>query len=210
MPTSSSPVAEPTPDGLRVVLASASPRRRELLGRLGVEPVVVPADVDEEPRPGEPAAVLVGRLAAAKARAVAAASDDLVVAADTVVVIDGEVCNKPLDDADAARMLRRLSGRRHEVITGVHVRFREREAASAVRTEVEFRALGDDEIAAYVATGEPADKAGAYAIQGGAGAFAVAVRGSDTNVIGLPLAELVALAAQVGVTIGPGRAPAAR
>ncbi len=190
-----------------VVLASASPRRRELLGRLGIAPDVRPADVDETPAPGEAATDLVLRLAAAKAEAVARdladAARTLVVAADTEVELDGDVLGKPADDEAAAEMLRRLSGRSHRVVTGLAVRLGDRVATRAVGTEVRLRTVSPAEIDAYVATGEPRDKAGAYAVQGGAGAFVVGIDGSDSNVIGLPLADLVACAAEVGVTILP-------
>lgn len=182
----------------RFVLASASPRRRELLGRLGIDPVVRPVDVDERPRPGEPARDLVLRLAHAKAAACDAPVADVVLAADTVVVVDGDVLGKPVDAADAAAMLRRLSGRGHEVLTAVVVRHDGRVGEAVVSTEVAFRALEPAEIAWYVATGEPADKAGAYAIQGGAGAFVTGIVGSDTSVIGLPLAATVDLLRAVG------------
>jgi len=186
-----------------VVLASASPRRRELLGRLGIEPEVVVAEVDEAPLEAEDPAATVARLAAAKAGAVDAAPGALVVGADTEVVLDGRVLGKPADPGAAARMLRSLSGREHEVLTGLHVRCDDRNAGAVERTVVRFRALGDDEIAAYVASAEPYDKAGGYGIQGAGGAFVERIEGSDTNVVGLPLATLVRLAADVGVTLLP-------
>ena len=183
--------ADPGPE---VILASGSPRRRELLRAIGVEPVVQPADVDETPGRGEAAAALVTRLAAAKAEAVPAGDDSLVIAADTVVVLEGDILGKPTDADDARAMLRRLSGRTHEVVTGVHVRRGDRRASAVEVSEVRFRRLTSDEIDAYVATGEPLDKAGAYAIQGGAGAFVEGLTGSRTNVIGLPTAAVVGLA----------------
>lgn len=191
----------------RVVLASASPRRLELLRRLGVEPEVRPAHVDEAPHAGEAPPVTVARLAAAKARAVDAPGDVLVIGADTEVVLDGEVLGKPGDAGQAAAMLRRLSGRAHTVITGVHLRCRDREAGSVEATTVWFRPLSEEEIAAYVAGPEPYDKAGGYAIQGAGGAFVERIAGSDTNVVGLPLATVVRLAREVGVELltAPGR-----
>lgn len=186
-----------------VVLASGSPRRLELLRRLGLDPEVRPADVDEAPLPGEAPAATVARLAAAKARAVDGPADLLVIGADTEVVLDGDVLGKPADAAGAAALLRSLSGREHVVLTGVHVRFAGREAAAVEATVVRFRALRDDEIEAYVATGEPLDKAGGYGIQGAGGMFVERIEGSDTNVVGLPLATLVGLAAGVGVTLLP-------
>lgn len=191
--------------GVRIVLASASPRRAELLRRIGQEPVVIPADVDESPLADEDAVAHVLRLAAAKADAVAGRvrPDDLIVAADTVVVLDGSILGKPADDEDAARMLRTLSGRVHEVVTGVRLQLGARAESRAVSTRVTFRAITEDEITAYVASGEPSDKAGAYAVQGGAGAFTTGIDGSDTNVIGLPLADVVGLAAELGVRLLP-------
>lgn len=186
-----------------VVLASGSPRRLELLRRLGLDPEVRVAAVDEALRPGEAPAATVARLAAAKARAVEAPYGALVVAADTEVVLDGTVLGKPADDPEATAMLRSLSGREHVVLTGVHVRWGEREAAAVEETVVRFRGLGDDEVAAYVATGEPHDKAGGYGIQGAGGMFVERIEGSDTNVVGLPLATVVRLAAEVGVTLLP-------
>lgn len=186
-----------------VVLASGSPRRLELLRRLGIDPEVRAADVDEAPHPGEAPPTTVARLAAAKARAVDAPAGALVVAADTEVVLDGTVLGKPADDAEAAAMLRSLSGRDHTVLTGVHVRCDGREAAAVEETVVRFRDLHDDEIEAYVATGEPHDKAGGYGIQGAGGMFVERIEGSDTNVVGLPLATVVRLAADVGITVLP-------
>ena len=190
-----------------LVLASGSPRRRELLAPLGIPFEVRPADVDESPLPGEPAGDLVRRLAVAKALAGLAAApepDVVVLAADTVAAVAGEVLGKPVDDHDAVRMLRRLSGTRHEVLTGVAVA-RRRPAPSGtssieaglgdavaievavVATIVTMAELSDRDIAAYVATGEPMDKAGAYAIQGGAAAFVDGYDGSYSNVVGLPM-----------------------
>ena len=146
-----------------VILASASPRRRELLSQIGIAHVVDPADVDEDRRPGEPPADYVLRVAQAKADAVAARHPRgrVVIAADTAVVLDGEPYGKPRDAADATRMLRQLAGRTHEVLTAVVVRRNDRARARTVVTRVTLRALADDEIAAYCATDEPYDKAGA-------------------------------------------------
>ncbi len=191
-----------------VVLASGSPRRLELLRRIGVEPVVRPADIDESPLAGEDAADLVTRLARAKATlavsmSVGTGADHLVLAADTVVVLGDEVLGKPDGPGHARAMLRRLSGRSHQVLTGVHVRHAGLERGAVEATEVVFRDLTDVEIDAYVATGEPLDKAGAYGIQGAGGMFVARIAGSDSNVIGLPLATVVALAAEVGVALLP-------
>lgn len=182
-----------------LTLASQSPRRRELLAGLGLSLEVRPARTDETPRAGEAPRDYVGRVAREKARAV---RGTVVLAADTTVALGGDIFGKPEDDADAARMLRALAGRSHEVLTGVCVRSAasgEREVV--VATEVAFAPLSDDEIAWYIATGEPRDKAGAYAIQGVAGAFVSAVRGSVSNVIGLPLAETLALLRAAGLPL---------
>lgn len=195
----------------RIILASASPRRLELLARLGLEPLVRPADVDETIFTDEAAEPYVARLARIKAEAVAGgtdtAADDLIVAADTVVVLggvtSGDVLGKPTGPADAASMLRRLSGATHHVLTGVHLVRGDRAASAVETTEVLFRTIIDAEIEAYVATGEPLDKAGAYAIQGAGGMFVEGIVGSDTNVIGLPLATVVTLAAELDVTLLP-------
>ncbi|GEJ57969.1 Maf family protein [Anaeromyxobacter diazotrophicus] len=176
---------------MTLTLASQSPRRRELLARLGLALDVRPADVDEGTRPGEEARAYVLRVAEAKARAVDAPG--VVLAADTAVVLDGRILGKPRDDAEAAAMLRALSGRAHEVMTGVCARGAGRQELVAVTSAVELAALSERQIAWYVATGEPRDKAGAYAVQGVASAFVTAVRGSVSNVIGLPLAETLEL-----------------
>ena len=174
------------------ILASASPRRRELLAQAGFTFEVVPADVPEVQKPGEDPIHFVTRLAREKAEAVAATHtltpDTLVLGADTIVVVDEEILGKPRDEADAARMLRQLSGKTHQVITGVCLaKGRERQRAAEV-TFVRFNTLSDPEIDAYVATGEPLDKAGAYAIQGRAGRWVPRIHGCYFNVVGLPLA----------------------
>lgn len=176
---------------MRVVLASQSPRRRWLLASAGLEVEVRPVAVDETPAEGEPPAELAERLARAKAWEVDDDGDAPVVAADTVVSLRGEVLGKPLDDADARKMLRRLSGDEHDVLTGYCVRFRGQERAGVVRTQVWFRSLRDEEVERYIRSGEASDKAGAYGIQGEAGPFVDRLAGSYTNVIGLPLAEVL-------------------
>lgn len=193
-------------DSPEVVLASASPRRLELLDRLGVEPTVLPPDIDETPLPAEAADAYVVRLAVAKAAAVAATltGDALVIAADTTVEIDGDILAKPLDAVDAAVMLRRLSGRRHRVFTGVAVRRGDDVRSEVVATGVRFAALTEADIDWYVGTGEPLDKAGAYALQGAGGVFVEAVEGSVSNVVGLPLHTVVRLAAGLGVRLVAG------
>ena len=185
---------------MRLVLASQSPRRREMLAALGFELELRPADVDETVVPGEPAREYALRLAREKARAVGRAVDP-VVAADTAVVLDGEILGKPRDDGDARRMLRALSGRRHEVLSAVCVRFGGHELAEAVTSVVVLDPLSDAFVDWYVASGEPRDKAGAYAVQGLAGAAVRRVEGSVTNVIGLPLAETLALLSRAGVRL---------
>jgi septum formation protein len=180
-----------------LTLASQSPRRRELLGGLGIALEVRPAHADETPRPGEAPAAYARRVAREKARAV---PGDMVLAADTTVAVDGEILGKPAGPADAARMLRLLSGRRHEVISAVCLRRPavRLEFDALVSTAVEVAPLDERTIAWYVATGEPLDKAGAYAVQGRFGAFVRAVHGSITNVIGLPLDETLALLRRAG------------
>lgn len=175
-----------------LLLASASPRRRELLAQIGVDFHVCPADVDETPLPGEPPEATVVRLARAKAAA-APAGGLPVLGADTVVVIDGTLLGKPVDAGDAAAMLRRLSGRTHEVMTAVAIAGGGRLASRLSRTQVTFRVLSAAEIARYVAGGEPADKAGAYAIQGQGAVFVAHIAGSYSGVVGLPLCETVDL-----------------
>jgi septum formation protein len=181
----------------RLVLASASPRRREYLERLGYRFEVAVPGIEERARPGEGAVEYVERNAREKAADVAARAgiDAVVVAADTVVVLDGRILEKPDGEADAREMLRALSGRSHQVVTGVCARgpARDGEAAErgfSVSTDVEFKELPEEEIEAYVCGGEPMDKAGAYAIQGGAAYMVRRIAGSYTNVVGLPLAEL--------------------
>lgn len=193
----------------RLILASASPRRRELLeDRLGLQVEVRPADVDEAPKHGEAPAAMVQRLARRKVAAVEAELDDLVVAADTVVIVDGEVLGKPGDPTRAEHMLRALSGREHAVLTGVAVRMGPKGASGVDRTKVRFRRLGPQEIQWYVETGEPLDKAGGYAIQGIGGIYVEHLEGSETGVIGLPLGRLALLAASVGANLMDYRRPA--
>jgi septum formation protein len=185
----------------RILLASASPRRRELLVQLGLAFEVAAPDVDETPLPGEAPQPYVGRLAMVKAAAVAAEPGTLVIAADTTVEIDGEILAKPQDDADARAMLRRLSGRTHQVHTGVALRLGDRTVSEVVTSFVTFTVLTEAQIGWYVATGEPMDKAGAYAVQGAGGVFVARVDGSVSNVIGLPLHTVVRLGEQLGVQL---------
>lgn len=178
-----------------IVLASASPRRSELLELAGVCFRVAPADIPEEPLPGEEAVPHALRLAEGKARAAAGreTAGRWFIGADTIVVLDGRIMGKPADDADAFRMLSALSGREHQVVTAYAVLDREqgRCETRAVVTRVLFKQLQDQEIHAYINSGCPLDKAGAYAIQGGAAHFVREIHGSYTNVVGLPTCELV-------------------
>ncbi|MEA2552240.1 MAG: nucleoside triphosphate pyrophosphatase [Fimbriimonadaceae bacterium] len=174
-----------------VVLASASPRRQELLRRLVPEFEVDSADIDETPLVGERPWATAERLALEKGRVVFARHpDSLVIAGDTIVAIGDLQLGKPADAEDAANMLERLSAREHLVITGVALIRAGREEVFSVTTKVTFRALSREEIVSYVETGEPMDKAGAYAIQGGAAGFVERYEGSITNVIGFPVEEI--------------------
>ncbi len=200
-----------TAPGVDLVLASASPRRRELLASLGVAFRVRPSDVEERLQPG-PLRDAVAALAEDKARAVAGTmAVGVVLGADTVVVIDGEVLGKPATAEEARGMLRRLAGREHEVITGVAAvdAATGRAVRTAVVSRVRMRAYDEAEIAAYVATGEPMDKAGAYAIQEGGRRLVAGWEGSYTNVIGLPLDETAALLRGFGVPVTSPSGPEA-
>ncbi|MFP2957747.1 Maf family protein [Myxococcus sp. 1LA] len=192
-------------DQTLLVLASASPRRRELLSQLDIRFTVSAADIDETPHVGEAAMDYVGRLAREKARVVAARHPGAwVLAADTTVALGTELMGKPRDAEEAQAMLSRLSGRTHDVYTGVALAGRHEEAL-VVHTRVTFRALSAAEMAWYANSGEPLDKAGAYAIQGKGGFLVAGVEGSTSNVVGLPLGETVALLERAGVPV-PWRA----
>jgi nucleoside triphosphate pyrophosphatase len=173
---------------VELVLASSSPRRKALLEAAGIACRIIPAQIDETPEPAETPSEHVRRLARAKALEVARSEPHaIILGADTVVVIDGRILGKPAGDADARRMLRRLSGRVHRVYTGVAL-WHEGELRDAVDvTEVEMSALSEEQIDWYVASGEPADKAGAYAIQGLASRFITRIIGSHSTVVGLPV-----------------------
>jgi len=179
---------------MKLILASASPRRAEILRAAGIAFTVLSSAVDETPLPGESATEMVRRLAAGKAELVAARAvgPAIVIAADTVVALDGAVMGKPRTSEDARHMLEKLSGRTHSVITGVAlVRLPDVERREfAEITQVHFTALSDEEIVRYLSSGEPFDKAGAYAIQGVAGRFIPRIDGCYFNVVGLPLARL--------------------
>lgn len=185
---------------MAMILASQSPRRRELLGQMGFSFTVRPARGEELPHPELTPAQLVEELARQKALEVSAeaASDDVVVAADTVVAVDGTVLGKPRDRAHAAEMLSALSGREHTVYTGVAVKRGEKLLVEHEATQVRFRPLTQREIHLYIQTGEPMDKAGSYGIQGYGALLVEGIRGDYFNVVGLPICRLGRMLAQVG------------
>lgn len=179
------------------ILASGSPRRRDLLGQLGLSPRIIKPDVDEAVREGEPPHEFVLRTAREKGDAVCSrhgVDSGWVLSADTTVVLGEEILGKPRDERDAVAMLRKLSGQKHRVLTGVCLRYMGGDTAriqeGVVLTEVSFKELSDEEIERYVATGDPLDKAGSYSIQGPSSYFVRAIEGSYTNVVGLPLTEV--------------------
>lgn len=189
-------------DARILVLASSSPRRRQLLGQLGIPLEVDAPSVDETDQPGEAPPAYVARVAKKKGQAVVERhAGRVVLAADTAVVVDGRILGKPQGSEQARHMLRTLSGRAHEVRTGVFAAGPAGEEALVVTTRVIFRTLSEEEIGWYVATGEPLDKAGAYAIQERGSAFVRAVEGSHSNVVGLPLVESLALLDRVGLVL---------
>ncbi len=190
----------------RIVLASTSPRRRELLQQIGLEFAVVPADIDETVLSGETPEGHVVRLSLGKAATVSQRSEvdgRWFIGSDTIVLLDDQILGKPKDADHARTMLRRLSGREHQVLSGFAVidRKQQRHRCEAVSTKVVFRDLTDDEIERYIATGEPADKAGSYAIQGLGVCFVAAIEGSYTNVVGLPLCRLTLALRELGVPL---------
>lgn len=182
---------------MRIVLASGSPRRQYLLVSAGYDVQVMMPQIDESAKANEPAWDYVARLAREKALAIGHNKAEPVVAADTSVVLNGQLLGKPDDDAHAERMLRALSGQEHVVMTGYFVGSSSSSRQGVVQTKVRFRTLSDDEIKAYVMTGEPRDKAGAYGIQGQGGALIDQIAGSYTNVIGLPLREVLVALSEV-------------
>ena len=185
-----------------LILASASPRRRDLLQNLGLTFDILPADIDETPLQGETPEDLVNRLSTQKAAAIAAQhSQALVIAADTVVTLEGDVLGKPEDSAENKRFTQRLSGRTHRVYTGHAVQRGEEVAACVTSTEVTFRDLSEHEIAWYVSTGEGMDKAGGYAIQGYGAALVSEIHGCYFNVVGLSVANLLELTKRLGVEL---------
>ena len=184
-----------------VVLASGSPRRRELLDQLGIVFSVRAADIDESVLDGEDPVTYVARLSREKAAAVPVDTGTLVIAADTTVDVDGTILGKPADPAEARSMLAAMSGRRHHVHTGVTLRLDERSVTEVTTTAVDVVVIDEATAAWYVATGEPFDKAGGYAIQGAGGVLVAAVTGSVSNVVGLPLATVRSLATRLGVDL---------
>jgi septum formation protein len=186
-----------------LLLASASPRRRELLERVGIALEVRAADIDETPLVGEPPRDYVARIAREKVHAVARRPGQWALAADTTVTIDGEILGKASDEAEARAMLRKLEGRCHQVVTAWQIHGDERSSAGWCETDVDMIAMSERMIDDYVASGEWRGKAGAYAIQGIGAALVSAVRGSVTNVIGLPLVEVLAQLEALGA---PSRA----
>jgi septum formation protein len=198
-----------------LILASSSPRRRELLTQAGLEFSVEPAAINEDRMPDEVAAKYVLRLAVEKAQVVWAARqaedtvDDplLVVGADTCVLVNGQILGKPVDSADARRMLELLSGRCHQVLTGIAVISRATTVSDVEVTQVYFDLIGEKELVHYIATGEPLDKAGAYAIQGYAARWIPRIEGCYFNVVGLPIARTIALLDEARVAAAAGKTP---
>jgi septum formation protein len=187
---------------LRLILGSASPRRKEILAQLGIVPdLILPTDIDEDPRKGELPLPYAARLAREKALAVPAAPEDIVLCADTTVALGRRILGKPADAGEAAAFLVALGGRRHQVITAVAVRRGERVLARESVSAVKMKRLSDAELNAYLASGEWQGKAGGYGIQGLAGAFIPWISGSFTGIMGLPVAETAALLGAVGYPV---------
>ena len=186
---------------MALILASASPRRQELLKLFGVPFTVRVADIDETMDLSRPAFDEVARVSRLKALAIPRNADDVVIAADTIVVCEGKVLGKPRDEEDAFRILSLLSGRHHEVMTGMTVLRGEEIVTHTEVTKIHFRELHPDEIRAYIASGEPMDKAGAYGIQGGAALFADQMEGDYYNVMGLPVCRLAMILRSLGLPI---------
>ena len=186
---------------MNVILASQSPRRRELLGLTGLDFIIRVADIDETMDPGKPPFDEVSRVSRLKAQAVARKPGDVVIAADTIVVCEGQVLGKPRNEEDAFRILSLLSGRSHEVMTGMTVLRGDEIVTHTEVTKIHFRPLHPEEIRAYIATGEPMDKAGAYGIQGGAALFADGMDGDYYNVMGLPVCRLGMILRELGLPV---------
>lgn len=186
---------------MNVILASQSPRRRELLGLFRIPFQVKVADIDESMEPGADPAAQVALVSRRKAEAIERNTDDIIIAADTIVVCDGEILGKPQSEADAFRMLKLLSGRSHQVMTGLTVIRGDRCISGTEITDVVFRELSDSEIRRYIATNEPMDKAGSYGIQGGASLFVEKISGDYFNVVGLPVCRLGLVLQQLAPTL---------
>lgn len=182
---------------MNLILASQSPRRKELLGLLGIPFTICVSHADETMDPALTPRLAVAEVSLRKALATPRQDTDVVIAADTIVVCDGVILGKPTDEADACRMLQMLSGRSHQVMTGLTVLYGDRSASITEVTDVYFRELTDKEISRYVASGEPVDKAGAYGIQSGAALFAEKLCGDYYNVMGLPVCRLVKVLRQL-------------
>ena len=186
---------------MNLILASQYPRRRELLGLTGLDFMVRVADIDETMDPGKAPFDEVARVSRLKALAVSREPDDVVIAADTIVVCEGQVLGKPRDEEDAFRILSLLSGRHHEVMTGMTVLRGEEIVTHTEVTKIHFRDLHPEEVRAYIASGEPMDKAGAYGIQGGAALFADQMEGDYYNVMGLPVCRLAMILRSFGLPV---------
>ena len=190
-----------------ILLASGSPRRRDLLEKLGWNIKIIIPEINENPLPNESPENLCARLSVEKASKIACMppyhkkEGILVVAADTIVVVDGDVLGKPADEEESIHMLKRLQGRAHDVLTGVSVIWEGKILSSVERTKVNFRALSDDAIRAYAATGEGADKAGAYAIQDKGSLLVASIEGDYFNVVGLPLCRLSLMLEEIGMSL---------
>jgi len=189
---------------MNIILASGSPRRRDLLEKLGWNIKIIVPEIDENPLPDESPENLCIRLSVEKAAKIAAMPDNkefLIIAADTIVVIDGDVLGKPIDGHEGIYMLKRLQGRAHDVLTGVSVIWQGKTLSGVERTRVYFRPLSDEAVRAYAATGEGADKAGAYAIQDKGSLLVASIEGDYFNVVGLPLCRLSIMLEDVGVEL---------
>ncbi len=187
---------------MRLILGSASPRRKDLLAQIGITPdLILPPDIDEDPRKGELPRPYALRLAEEKARAIPAGPDDVVLCADTTVALGRRILGKPRDAGEAAAFLTALAGRRHQVITAIAVRHGDRLLTRASESVVKMKRLSDAELNAYLASGDWQGKAGGYGIQGLAGALIPWISGSFTGIMGLPVAETAALLTAVGYPV---------
>ena len=186
---------------MQLILASQSPRRKELLALFHIPFAVQVSDIDESMDPSKPPSEEVAKVSLRKAQAIPRTTSDVVIAADTIVVCDNQVLGKPRDEADAFRMLSLLSGRDHQVMTGLTVLYKDRQVCCTEITDIHFRTLSEKEIRAYIRTGEPMDKAGAYGIQGGAALFAERLVGDYYNVMGLPVCRLGQILRQIAPQI---------